>query len=360
MPRGPIAAPRLTEILLERSSVVIVGLLLAAAWSLAGGAAGSAALRKPLYTAGDRWDYVLQGALRGLPGMNASQNLTLSLNLTGIVEVDVVGPSSTPPGGVRAETHASGFLNGTFGIAKNLTIGVSGTFSSDAAETWEGQDYLPVASNSSTGYVITAKVLPVPITADLWLNATTSYDSLPSFNLTVGESATAPLRSNLTVATTFSAFGFGYHMENGTSFAGAWTRQVLSYENVTVEGGRFSVHRLNETLGAFPGIAAGALSSGTNETAWFSSDVGYYVKRVAYVNGTPVAEMRLKSFTYPAPPAGISLATLVLLSAVPIAIAVVALVLLVRRRRRARAEPVSSSGAGPVGELPPKRDGGRP
>ena len=322
---------------------------------------GQAALQKPAYAAGDRWVYVLQSSLGALPGMNASQGGTFELGLTGIAEVDVVGPASGLAGGVRVDTHASGFLNGTFTIPGNATIQASGTFSADSAEIWEGQDYLPVASNTSTHYVIDVRiVITARVTADLWVNATTSYFSLPSFNLSVGDAASAPFTTDLNVATDVSSFGFAEHMENATSAAGAWTRQVLGQENVTVEAGTFSAYRLNESLGGFPGLAAVAPAGGANETAWFSNDVGYYVKRVAYVNGTPVAEMRLKSYTYPAPSTGLTLVDMVLLVAVPIAIVAVLVFLILRRRKARRGVTEASSGAGPVGELPPKRPGEGP
>jgi hypothetical protein len=313
---------------------------------------------KPAYDAGDRWIYVLAGSLGGLPGMNASQNGSFQLGLTGIVEVDVVGVNGS---WVHAETHATGFLNGTFAIPGNTTIRASGTFSSDTVELWEGRDYLPVVSNSSTAYVVDVTVVVTArVTTNLWLNATTSYAGLPPFDMGVGDSATAAFISQLDAATSFSAFGFGQRMENRTTVDGNWTRHVLDLENVTVEAGTFSAYRLNESLGGFPGLAAVVPSAGANETAWFSNDVGNYVRRVAYVNGTPVAEMRLKSYTYPAAPPGLSIAEITLLVAVPIA-AVAVLVFLTLRRRRARADQAkASSGAGPVGELPPKKPGGNP
>ena len=262
--------------------------------------------------------------------------------------------------GVRVETHASGFLNGTFAILGNTTIDVSGTFSAEGSEVWEGEEYMPVASNSSTGYVIDVTLLVTTrVTANLWVNATTTYGSLPPFNLSVGDSVSAPFTSEVTAATSFSFFGFGQHMENRTSVAGSWTRQVLRQENVTVEAGTFSTYRMNESLGGFPGLAAVAPASGANETAWFSNDAGYYVKRVAYVNGSPVAEMRLKSYTYPASPSGLSLLDVVLITAVPIAVFALLLTLALRRRKARRSAAKGSSGAGPVGELPPREPGGK-
>lgn len=291
--------------------------------------------------------------------MNASQGV-FALGLSGIVEVDVTGPAPNLPGGVRVDTHATGALSGTFGGFGNTTIAVTGTFSSDATELWEGEDYLPVASNSSTAYVITVKiVITAQVTANLWVNATTSYGSLPPFNLSVGESSTVPFASNLSAATSFTSFGYGQHMENRTALAGTRSRHVLARENVSVEAGTFSAYRLNESLGAFPGLAAVAPSNAANETAWFSNDVGFYVKRVAFVNGTPVAEMRLKAYTYPAVAAGLSPVDIALLAGVPIMAAVLVVLSLLRRRKRREASK-ASSGTEPVGELPPRREEGRP
>jgi len=355
-----MAATRSIQIRPARASAVVFALLIALAILFASSRPARAALAKPVYTAGDRWVYVLQGSLEGLPGMNASQGGFFGLDLTGIAEVDVMGPASNLIGGVQVETHSSGFLNATFQIPGNSTIGVSGTFSSDASEVWEGRSYLPVASNSSTAYRIDVTfVIKTTVTASMWLNATTAYTSIPPFNLSVGDSASAPFTSDVQLATSVSSFGFSQHNETAGVAAGSWLRQVLDKENVTVEAGTFSSYRLNESLGAFPGFAGVATASGANETTWFSNDVGSYVRRVAYVNGTPVAEMRLKSYTYPAP-TGASLLDTILL-ALPIAIVAVLLVLLLlRRRKRTEGPAKTSSGAGPVGELPPKNPGGEP
>jgi hypothetical protein len=357
-----MAAARSIRIRSARKGVVVFALLVALAVLVASGRPARAALAKPAYGAGDRWVYVLHGSLAGLPGMNESQGGLFTLGLTGIAEVDVTGPASGLAGGVRVETHSSGFLNGTFQIPGNQTIHVSGTFSSDALELWEGGSYLPVASNSSTGYVIDVSLIGIStkVTANLWLNATTAYPSIPPFNLSVGDSASAPFTADIHLASSFSSLFFSQYNQTTGVAAGSWMRQVLDVENVTVGAGTFSSYRLNESLGAFPGLAAVAPASGANETAWFSNDVGYYVRRVVYVNGTPAAEMRLKSYTYPAPTGG-SVLNLILLTALPIAIVAVFLVLLLlRRRKRTAGASKTSSGAGPVGELPPKNPGGEP
>lgn len=329
--------------------VLLSGLLASAGTARAG-------LSKPAYGAGDRWVYELQGSLGALPGLNASQGGTFELGLTGLVEVDVTGADSA---GVRAETHASGFLNGTFPLG-NASILASGTFTSDSVELWENQDFLPVASNMSSVYTIDVKAfITIQTVLDLWLNATTAYASLPAFDVGVGDSASTAFTSDLELATTFSAFGYGGHTSNQTVVNGTWRRSVLGLENVTVDAGTFPAYRLNQTLGGFPGLAS-LPATGANETAWFSNDVGNYVRRVAYVNGTPVAEMRLKSYTYPVAPPGLTLLEISLLAAVAIAAALVIVVLLLRRRKAKQERAKGSSGAGPVGELPPKEPGGKP
>ena len=334
-------------------------LLISAALASAGPAA--AALQKPTYAAGDRWVYVLQGSLGALPGFNASQIGAFELDLTGLVDVGVVGPTSATIGGssvsaVQVETHASGYLNGTFAVPGSVTIGVSGTFSSDGTELWEDQSYLPVASNTSVGYVVdVTTVITTSVEADLWLNATTAYTSVPAFNLNVGDSASAPFTTDLAATTAFKGFGQTQVLQNRTTVASTWTRHVLAEDTITVEAGTFSAYRLNESLGDFPGLASVVPTSGANETAWFSNDVGYYVKRTAYVNGTPVAEMRLKSYTYSVP-GGLSALDLGLILVVPIAV-VAAILWLLWRRRKARAVPGPAEGLPPF-TRPPQNPGG--
>ncbi len=342
----------------------LLAVVVAAAATLLSAGAARGSLERPTYTAGDRWIYSLQGSLAGFPGMNESAG-NVSLGLSGLVEVDVLGPAQATVRGaavpaVRVATQASGFLNGTFALPGNTTFRASGTFSSDTTEIWEGQDFLPTQSNSTSSYVITVTVgLPFSVGAQVWANATTAYASLPPFNLSVGQGASAPFLTDVNVATTASFFGFSNHAENTTTTAGVWSRQVLGTGNVSVEAGTFPAYRLNESLGTFPGLGVAGALPGANETAWFSNTVGYYVERQAYVNGTPVAEMRLKSYTYPAAPPGLSLLEISLLTAVPIAAAAVLIVLLIRRRKRRRVPTITGT-AGPVGELPPKEPGGTP
>ncbi len=349
----------------------ILAMLLAAAGVLEAAGGARAALERPTYTAGDRWLYVLQSSLNGFPGLNESQG-NVSLGLTGLVEVDILGPAQATVGGtqvqgVRAETHASGFLNGTFvlrfngtsGLPGNGTVHASGTFSSDSVEVWEGEDFLPTLTNSSSSYVISATLgITLSMTANVWVNATTAWTSAPGFNLSVGEGASSTFTTSANVTTAFSFLTISNRTQNQTLVSGAWDRHVFEPQNVTVEAGTFAAYRMNESLGSFPGLGIAIPSGGANETAWFSNAVGSYVKRDAYVNGTQVAEMRLKSYTYPAAPAGLSLLDLTLLAAAPIAaVALVAFVLLWRRRKRHT--PVTPGTAGPVGELPPKPPEGR-
>ena len=74
------------------------------------------------------------------------------------------------------------------------------------------------------------------------------------------------------------------------------------------------------------------------------------MKRVAYENGTPAGEMRLRSYSYGAgPPSGLSAGQLLLIVAVPAAI-VLLLIVLLWRRRKARIQGGTSPGTPPTAE----------
>ena len=363
--RGALGDPRRsTRIPLAHGGALALALLVLTAAALASAGAATAALQKPTYKAGDGWVYILQGTLGALPGFNASQTGTFELALTGLVDVSVVGPAATTVNGAsvaatEVDTHTSGYLNGTFTVPGNVTIGVSGTFSSDGTEFWEDAAYLPVASNTSASYVVdVTTILPVRVTADFWVNATTAYASVPAFDLNVGDSASAPFTSEVFAKTSVSGFGPTQILQNRTTVAATWTRHVLSLDTISVEAGTFSAYRLNESLGDFPGLATVVPTAGANASGWFSNDVGYYVKRTAYVNGTPDAEMRLKSYTY-AVPGGLSALDLGLLLVVPVAV-VVAILWLVLRRRKTRSAPTNPPAPPPFTRMPPKEPGGGP
>lgn len=337
------------------SSLVASLLVCAAILSISG--LTRAALEKPTYAAANRWVYVLDGSLRGFPGVNASLIRNIQFGLVGRVEVAVVGPENTSRGGefvstVRVDTSASGFLNGTFSVLGGGTAHVTGTFTTFASELWEDQAYLPVESRGTSTYLADVTYfITTQLEAELSLNATTSVATIPPFTLDIGQNATADLATHLDVNSTFTVFGQTTSSSNQTDVSSTWRREVLSLENVTVEAGTFSAYKLNQTLGSFPGIPGGFASG--NETAYFSNDVGFYVKRVAYVNGTPFAEMTLKSYSYGSAPSGLSATDILLFVALPIAVALLVLVALWRRRNvrvRARRSPPGPSA--PPGQEP--------
>ena len=343
--RGPVAC------------VVVSSLVLATIFAIAGSV--GAALKKPVYTPGDRWVYVLSGSLRSFPGLNASQG-NFRFDLTGQVDVKVIGSADVVQGNtsvrtVRVDSHTSGFLNGTFRLPNGTgSVDVTGTFKTDASEFWEDQAYLSVASRSTTSYVaqVTYIVFPTTLLLDLRVNASASFSRVPAFDLDVGQNATTTQTSHLDVNSTVTFFGRTRSQQNATDVTSIWRREVLSRENVTVEAGTFASYRLNQAAGNFPGIPDGV--SGANETAYFSNDVGFYVKRVAYSNGTPVSEMRLKSYSYGvAPSNGLDITNLLLVVAV---VAAILVVIVLWRRRKARIPQVASPRTPPA--EPPAEKGG--
>jgi len=158
------------------------------------------------------------------------------------------------------------------------------------------------------------------------------------------------------IISTVTFFGQTRSQQNATDVTSMWRREVLSRENVTVEAGTFASYRLNQTAGNFPGIPGG--SSGGNETAYFSNDAGFYVKRVAYSNGTPVSEMRLKSYSYGAAPStGLDITAVLLVIAV---VAAILVVIVVWRRRKARIPQAASPRTPPAEPVAEKGGNDRP
>src|SRR5207244_2005191 len=307
------------------------------------------ALRKPMYAPGDKWVYVLDGSLGGFPGFNASQG-TFHLALVGLVYVNVIvsGIVLVNTGSVcavRVDSRATGWLNGTFSVPPVGSGQITGSFTTTSTEFWEDHAYLPMESLGTTSYNANGNLgITTPRTLSLRVNATTSYSSVPPFELDVGQNASAAFTAHVELHSTFTAFFQTMTSQNVTDVSSTWHRDVLSRENVTVDAGTFSSYKLNQTLGSFPGIPSG-LSGGGNETAYFSNDVGFYVKRVAYENGTPGAEMRLWSYSYGAGGStGISASQILLFIVLPIAVVALVVVLL-WRRRKARIQGQASSPA---------------
>ena len=311
-----------------------------------------ASLLKPTYAAGDKWVYILDGSITEFPGLNASQIRNLRFDLVGMVDVKVIGPANVVTGNasvpsVRVDTQAMGYLNGSFSVQGGGTAQVTGTFTTDTSEFWEDQAYLPISSNSTTSYRadVTYFFVTTPLAADLRVDASTSISPIPRFDLDVGQSANATLDTHLELNSTFTIFQQTTTMQNSTNVSSGWRRDVLSQETVGVEAGTFSAYKLNQTLGGFPGLPSGVATG--NETAYFSNDVGFYVRRTAYENGTPSAEMHLKSYSYGARrPSGLSVTDLLIYVAIPVVVAILIFVVL-RRRRKARIQGrVSEAAAG--------------
>ena len=298
-----------------------------------------ASLLKPTYAAGDKWVYILDGSITEFPGLNASQIRNLRFDLVGMVDVKVIGPANVVAGNasvpaVRVDTQATGYLNGSFSVQGGGTAQVTGSFTTDTSEFWEDQAYLPISSNSTTSYraAVTYLFLTTPLNADLRLDASTSISPVPRFDLDVGQSANATFDTHLELNSTFTIFQQTTTMQNSTNVSSGWRREVLSQQTVGVEAGTFSAYKLNQTLGGFPGLPSGVATG--NETAYFSNNVGFYVLRTAYENGTPSAEMRLKSYSYGAgPPSGLSVADLLIYVAIPVVVAILIFVVLWRRRK---------------------------
>jgi hypothetical protein len=308
----------------------------------ASNAYASAAVQRPSYSAGDRWVYILEGSLNALPGLNDTGISFSVLTLAGRVEVEVLGAAERTIAGASVRgfevaTRTTAFLNGTFtvpGGPSPLPAIVSGTFTSQLVELWEDQSFFAVESRDTATYQVdVAYIVPIHIEVRTRTNATTSVRSDPLFPLDVGQRATAAHTTDLTANATVIAFGIESAAEDQTVISTNWSREVLSQESITVEASTFAAYRMNQSLTSFPGLGGVPSVPGGNDDAFWSNDVGSYVKRVASVNGTSVAELRLQSYRYGSAgdalvPASIGLGLLA-------GGALIAVLFLRRRRKRA-------------------------
>jgi len=326
-----------------RSSTGLVPVVIVLAWILAVTPAAAAALGRPSYVAGDRWVYELTGSLGGLPGFNDTDLGSFALSLAARVEVNV---QALVARGLEVSTRTTGFLNGTFELPSGSIpdfVTVTGTLTSDRTEVLEPGGYFAVESRDRTTYVADVSLgISVRTEVHLWTNATTQVDADAMFPIAVGERVTASLETNLSVDTAVEAFGFSTSSSNETTLVSTWRREALAEEDVSVDAGTFRAVRLNQSLAAFPGLSVLGAVPGGNETAFWSNDVRYYVLRTAYVNGSPVLEMQLKSFT---PGTADSLLLPILIGA-SIAVAGVVAVVWLRRRSKAASKPPESAGPG--------------
>lgn len=321
---------------MTRGPRLLVILVASAILVEAGGAL--AAIERPSYTPGDRWVYEVEGSLDRLPGLDESGFGNASLTLTGRTEVEVTAIEAN--GTVRALARTTGALNGSFPAPGGIgTVIVTGTLTSQATEEWEPDGFFAVASNGTTTYladitfVLTTRL---DVRARITASSTVTFAG-PPFPLDVGASASGVAVTDLTANTTFTIFGETTSMENRTTIESMWHRDVIAQETVSVVAGTFDAYELNQSLAPFQGFPGIPIAE-ANETAYFSNDVGNYVRRTVYVNGSAIAEMQLRSYSYAARAAGAPLPFLaVLLIATGAAAAVGIAVWLVRRRRRAKA-----------------------
>jgi len=322
-----------------RATVTLLALaLVASAVSTRG------AVERPTYAIGDRWVYDLEGDLAGLPGLDQLGLGAFTLTVVGRVEVEVVGlPLVDGTIHVDVVSVTTGFLNATFDIPGTIfTASVTGSLSAEATERWEPEGYLPIASNSTTTYIgdVAAVIFTTRFVAEIRVNSSsTIVFQAPVFPLDVGNISTAVFSTDLVANTTVTVVGETMSSENATSFASAWRREVLARGNVSVAAGTFDGYWMNQTLSFFPGFGVVAVGENGNETAHYSNDARNYVRRTAYVNGTELGEMRLRSYARAAP--GLSLVDILLIAAIPsaVAVALVAWLSTKRRRKQAGGEP---------------------
>lgn len=179
-----------------------------------------------------------------------------------------------------------------------IPASLSGGFTANASELWEDRGYLPVEYHGTSTYQADISyILTTSFELATRFNAITSVTQGPSFPLDVGQVSSATLRTDLNLSATATVGTRRVTTENQTAESSTWRRTVVSLEAVRVEAGTFEAYRVDQGPASLLDIVGAPTPAGGNETSYFSNDVGYYVKRVIYLNGTQIAEMRLKSYS---------------------------------------------------------------
>src|SRR5204862_3548436 len=139
-----------------------------------------------------------------------------------------IGPAETPRWhtsmkSVQVLTSATGFLNRTVRTPAFGQADITVTFTTDMTEFCDNQAYLPIASTGTTSYVAhVTYILPTDLVVNFRANATTSISAVPTFDLDVGQHASANLVTHVDLNSTFTFFGQTRSQRNATDLSSTW------------------------------------------------------------------------------------------------------------------------------------------
>lgn len=255
-------------------------------------------LELPQYSLNDRWEYLLDGRIEELLGLN---NSTGQIFVAGLGTGRVTSVNAT--GAVLAWTIGLS-LNGNLTFQTDdfaLQASLTGSVETMAEERHEFPDFLPREVQTSTVFDLTLAALGVQLPYTATLEVTTSHTpdaTFPSYPLSVGESTARFLTH---VQTNFSSSIFGMEIKN-QSFLETDTSLRLSVaapSAVEVPAGIFEAHEVQaDVLEGVATVPLQGLFPADRQVGYHANRAGNAVLLRFFLQGQLLGNATLRSFTY--------------------------------------------------------------
>jgi len=323
----------------------------------------SADMERPVYSPGDRWEYVTEYFLKNFTG-DGLMPMKMEMNMSGTTLLEVKDLETLPIQGknkevVRVRMQSSGTTKGNFtmpGPSGNVSGNISGSFNSDGEDLWEAESYESIQSNLTAHYEYIMTIAGISITYTMSMSMNTANKIVQddfNYPLDVGKEGLVKIESITNATMTFEYLGMTttntteIEINTTTNFECLRTEQVIveagTFDSYLVEARIMNVTTSNQTLASTLDLIS---SYRSYELIYYSEKVGNYVKRETYSKGNEkIGEMRLKSYSYKHAEAGLYLFGVHVLWWIPIWVAigvgiVAWLMLLMRKRKPAKQEEI--------------------
>lgn len=323
----------------------------------------SADMGRPVYSSGDRWEYVTEYFLKNFTG-DGLLPTKMEVNISGTTLLEVKGLETLPIQGkivevVRVRMESSGTTKGNFtmvGPTGNVSGNIAGSFKSHGEDLWEAESYESIQSNLTAHYEYTMTMVDISITYIMSMSINTTNNIVQddfNYPLGVGNEGLVKIESAVNATIIYEYLGMTttstakVEINTTTNFKCLRTEQVIAeagtFDSYIVEAGIMNVATSNQTLVSTLDLIS---SYRSYELIYYSEKVGNYVKRETYnKDDEKIGEMRLKSYSYRHGEAGLYLFGIHLFLWIPIWIAIVAgiaawFMLLMRKRKPAKEEEI--------------------
>lgn len=297
------------------------------------GAQGETRLDTPRYSLEDRWEYLVDGQLAGLPGLiESAGEITVGGLATGRV-------SSAGASGVTLSWTVELGLEGSISFQLNETTfqaNLTGTIRTSQADRYQVPEFLPREAEATTGFDFALEVLGVPLPFTAASEVTTTHTpqaDYPTYPLSVGEMMArfpTAVRANFTSVIA----GIGFQNQTETDANTTLRLSVASPSSIAVPAGNFSAFQVQaELLEGMASLPLLGVFPADRQIGYYSNEAGNAVLVQFFLQEQLLGNATLRTFTY-APPAEIPFWQQPLFLVSLLAIPIVVLVLLYWRERR--------------------------